>query len=113
MAFLDETGVQNLTADIKALADEAYVAIGSPIEVITPSFSSLPQTFYSPYIKANHEMVENSAILSVPSAMGSDWEVTCSAGSLTINGIFSGSSATTVKMSLRVPTRTITLSTSG
>lgn len=83
------------------------------IDVVTPSFSSLPQTFYSSSLTANCKVVGNAMELSVPDAASDNWAVTFADGSLTISGTFSGSTATTAKMSIWVPTTTITLSTTA
>lgn len=81
-------------------------------EVTTPSFSSLPQTFYNANITASHEVVGNAVHLSYPKAGDIDWTITCANGSLTISGTFHGSTATTATMSLWIPAKTITLTTS-
>lgn len=82
------------------------------IDVTTPSFSSLPQTFYSQYLTANHKLIGNAIQLSNPKAGDIDWSVAFADGSLTISGTFHGSTATTASMSIYVPKRTITLSSS-
>lgn len=85
----------------------------SDIDIVTPPITSLPVTFYSDYIFSDHEMIENSAILSNPSAMrvGSDWNVECSTGAITITGGFADGESTILNLSLRVPIKTINLST--
>lgn len=81
---------------------------GGVTKVTTPSFSSLPQTFSAAGITADYELVQNGfALLSTPSAQGSDWTITTGAGTITIAGTFSGSTATTVTMSLSIPRKTI------
>lgn len=77
--------------------------ISDVYEVTTPAFSSLPQTFTAQGITANHNLVvDGYAKLSNPSALGSDWTVTTGANTITISGTFSGSTATTVTMTLGV-----------
>lgn len=89
-------------------------ASGSPpsYDVVTPSFSSLPKTFYNEHITAQHTVIGKAIHLSNPSAGDIDWNVTCASGSLTISGTFHGSTATTATMSLWIPTQTLTLTTS-
>ena len=82
----------------------------SCIDVTTPSFNSLPITFYSSYITANHKVIGNAAHLSYPKAGDRDWQFSFADGSLTISGTFHGNTATTATMSIYVPKRTITLS---
>ena len=81
-------------------------------DVTTPSFSSLPQTFYSSDITANHIVIGNAVHLSYPKAGDIDWTITCASGSLTISGTFHGSTATTATMTLGIPAKAITLTTS-
>lgn len=82
-------------------------------DVVTPSFSSLPQTFYSSDLTADCKVVGNSILLSTPDAASDDWNVTFAAGSLTISGTYNGITATTAKMSIWIPTKTITLSSTA
>lgn len=82
-------------------------------DIETPSFSSLPQTFYSSGLTANCKVVGNAIELSNPDAASDDWTVTFAAGSLTISGTFTGSTATTAKMSIWIPSKTITLSSTA
>lgn len=82
------------------------------MDVVTPSFSSLPQTFYSEYLVAGHKVMGNAVYLSEPEAGDDDWTITCSDGSLTITGTFHGSTATTATFSVYLPKRTITLTSS-
>ena len=79
------------------------------IDVVTPSFSTLPSTFYSDQLTADCKVVGNAIELSEPKAGDIDWNVSFAAGSLTISGTFHGSMATTVKMSVWIPGQTITL----
>ena len=81
-------------------------------EVTTPSFSSLPKTFYSSSITANHKVVGNAVHLSNPKAGDINWTITCANGSLTISGTFHGTTSTTATMSLWIPAETITLTSS-
>ena len=74
----------------------------NPLRVTTPSFSSLPQTFYAAGINANHVVSNNQIILSNPSAQTGDWTITTGTGYITISGSISGS--TTAKMDLIIPT---------
>ena len=94
--------IQTLTNQVSNKADTASV-ISDVYEVTTPAFSSLPQTFRAQGITANHNLVvDGYAKLSNPSALGSDWTVTTGANTITISGTFSGSTATTVTMTLGV-----------
>lgn len=69
------------------------------IKYISSSFSSLPQTFTIDNCTTTMECIK--AVLSVPSAQGSDWIVnTDTAGKATISGTFSGSTATTITLYL-------------
>lgn len=81
-------------------------------DVVTPSFSSLPKTFYSSKLKPTCKLVGNAIELSAPKAGDINWAVTFANGSLTISGTFHGSTATTAKMSVWLPTETITLTNS-
>lgn len=81
-------------------------------DVVTPSFSSLPKTFYSSKLKSTCKLVGNAIELSAPKAGDINWAVTFANGSLTISGTFHGSTATTAKMSVWLPTETITLTNS-
>jgi len=93
-----------------AVYAEMAKGITDVIEVTTPSFSSLPQTYTVSGITANHTLVQDGfAFLSNPSAQGSDWTITTAANAVTISGTFSGTTATTVKMSLGVK-RSVTAS---
>lgn len=91
--------IQTLTnnkADTVSVISDVY-------EVTTPAFSSLPQTFTAQGITANHKLVvDGYAMLSNPSAQGSDWTITPGTNTITISGTFSGSMATTVTMTLGV-----------
>ena len=78
--------------------------------IITPSFSSLPQTFYSSKLKATHIVVGNAVTLSNPKAGSNDWIVTFAAGSMTISGTYKDTTATTASMDICVPADTITVS---
>lgn len=81
------------------------------IDLTTPSFSSLPVTFYNSAITANHRLPRNGGMqLSNPSAQTGTWTITTGAGYVTISGSISGS--TTANMTLIVPTTTATASTS-
>lgn len=81
-------------------------------DVVTPSFSSLPKTFYSSKLTSSCKLVGNAIELSAPKAGDIDWSVSFANGSLTISGTFHGSTATTAKMSVWLPTETITLTNS-
>lgn len=81
-------------------------------DVVTPSFSSLPKTFYSSKLTSSCKLVGNAIELSTPKAGDIDWDVSFANGSLTISGTFHGSTATTAKMSVWLPTETITLTNS-
>lgn len=89
-------------------AASALTSTINAMVVTTPSFSSLPQTFSAAGITEDYELVQNGfAMLSTPSAQGSDWTITTGAGTIAINGTFSGSTPTTVTMSLTIPRKTI------
>ncbi len=107
------TSVTSGSSDLPT-SGAVYTAISNcitdVIEVTTPSFSSLPQTYTVSGITANHTLVQDGfALLSNPSAQGSDWTITTAANAVTISGTFSGSTATTVKMTLGVK-RSVTAS---
>ena len=94
----------------KALQEAIEEGITDIYQITTPSFSSLPQTYTAQGITANHELVQDGyALLSNPSAQGSDWTITTGANTITISGTFSGSTATTVKMTLGIK-RSLTVS---
>ena len=81
-------------------------------DIVTPSFSSLPKTFYSSKLTSSCKLVGNAIELSAPKAGDINWSVSFANGSLTISGTFHGSTATTAKMSVWLPTETITLTNS-
>jgi hypothetical protein len=104
---LSATTVQAALDEIDGNVDTlaAKVTMTNVYKVTTPSFSSLPQTFTVNGITANHELVQDGfALLSTPSAQGNDWTITTGTNTVTISGTFSGSTATTVTMSLGIPT---------
>ena len=68
------------------------------IKVVVPTFSSLPVTVTDSRIEAADEVVE--AVLDNPTAQISDWTVTTSAGSLTINGTINGSTNATLYLTI-------------
>lgn len=105
------TAARVITAANLKGAIELWSAQG--FDVVTPSFSSLPKTFYSSDLTANCKVVGNAIELSNPDAASDDWVVTFAAGSLTISGTFKGSTATTAKMSIWIPAKTITLSSTA
>ena len=76
------------------------------LDVTTPSFNSLSQTFYHSAITANHKVV--SYTLSNPSAQTSDWTISTGPGYFIITGSISGS--TTLNVVLAVPVATVTAS---
>lgn len=78
----------------------SQLSVGNDISVNIPSFSSLPQTITNSLITNKHKVYES--ILSNPSAQTGDWTVTTSAGSLTIAGTISGSTA--LELLLGTPT---------
>lgn len=100
------------TATQSALDNKLDAADLILFDVVTPSFSSLPQTFYSSYLKSTCNLVGNAVHLSEPNAGDIDWDVTFTNGSLTISGTFHGSTATTARMSIWKPTKTLTLTSS-
>ena len=98
--------VADLTTVVNGKVDSSDFNL---FDVITPSFTSLPMTFYSSYLKSDCKLVGNAIHLSTPTAGDIDWSVVFSDGSLTISGTFHGSTATTASMSIWLPTNTITL----
>ena len=64
------------------------------IEVVSSSFSTLPQTINDALITADHVVV--NSILSHPEAQKTEWTVTTNSGSLTISGTISGSTSITL-----------------
>lgn len=68
-----------------------------PLEITTPSFSSLPYTYSNSNITSN--MVVIYSTLSNPSAQTSNWTVTTSNGSLKVSGSINGSTTLTLSLS--------------
>lgn len=96
------TANQTLSNQVSNKADTVSV-ISDVYEVTTPAFSSLPQTFTAQGITAYHTLVvDGYAKFSNPSAQGNDWTVITGENTITIRGIFNGSTATTVTMTLGV-----------
>lgn len=67
--------------------------------------TSLPKTFSGATgVTANHELVvDGFARVSPSGSMGSEWSVTCGSGTITLNGTFSGSTSTTVIVTVGIP----------
>ena len=89
-AFTNDSGYQ--TASQVATAVEDAI----PIIIEFPTFSSLPQTVTDSRITA--DMVRGSWYYTNPSAITSDVTVNTSAGSVTISGSMSGSTALTLEL---------------
>lgn len=104
LSNLNTTAKNNLVAAVNEINSKCTaIGIKNVIEVTTPSFSSLPKTFNAAGITADHELVQDGyAYVSVPSAMGADWSITTGAGTITISGTFSGSTAAYVKATFGV-----------
>ena len=77
------------------------LSVNPTLRITTPSFSSLPVTFYSDLITANHEIPPNTATFSNPSAIQGTLTWTTAAGSITFSGSISGS--TTITFDLEIP----------
>ena len=96
--------------NIGAVSESDVATATKIVEVTTPAFSSLPQTFSDSQLtfggSVNHITTDlvcppNNFILSTPSAMGGDWTInTDTAGQITISGTFAGSTGTTLKLFL-------------
>lgn len=107
-----DTNIQNINlyGTVKIAGYEQ--ALFPVLDITTPSFSSLPKTYYSEYITAKHEVPKGGGIeLSNPSAQTGDWTITTADGSITISGSISGS--TTAKFTLIAPTMSATATTSA
>ena len=66
------------------------------ITVNCGTITSLPYTKSSPSILASHVVIE--FVAAAPSAIGSQWTVETSDGSLTINGVLLRSTALTLRL---------------
>lgn len=107
-----ESGAQVNTVSPSDLAAKVNTSDFNLFDVVTPSFSSLPKTFYSSKLTSSCKLVGNAIHLSTPTVGDIDWSVAFANGSLTISGTFHGSTATTASMSIWLPTETITLTNS-
>lgn len=67
--------------------------------------TSLPKTFSGATgVTANHDLVvDGFARVSPAESMGSEWSVTCGSETITLSGTFSGSTSTTVIVTLGIP----------
>ena len=67
--------------------------------------TSLPKTFSGATgVTANHDLVvDGFARVSPSGSMGSEWSVTCGSGTITLSGTFSGSTSTTVIVTVGIP----------
>lgn len=96
----------------------ANVPANPVLDVTTPSFSSLPVTFYGTGITTNHRLPRNAGIeLSNTAVMTSNWQLVTNAGSVTIKRSDSASqtlsASVTASFTLIIPTSTMTLTTTA
>lgn len=101
---IDDTSVSE---DKTWSSEKVNVEAGQSLVVTTPSFSSIPSggiTWNATGVTANHELEQDGYALVTPSSsMGGDWKITTGAGTVKLTGTFVGSTATTIKMTLKVP----------
>lgn len=89
--------------------DNLYAA-DTLMTVVTPPFSSLPQTFICEKMTEKHTLViDGAATLSNPSAQVGDWTLVTSDGYFTIYG--SISEETTAKFVVYVPSNDVVTAT--
>lgn len=90
----------------------SYVGMHDIYKLELTNITSLPVTITGlAGITAQHEaVVEGWGLITPRSSAGSTWEYTCGDGSITITGTFSGSTATTVNVSVGIPDNKITVS---
>lgn len=100
------------------MATAQTIGLSNLIEVTTPTFSSLPQTFRANGITAQHRLIQDGYAFvcnangdSTNSSLGSDWKITPGDNTVTISGTFSGSTAVKVVATMAVMTA-ITATTS-
>lgn len=85
-----------LTTDSVGQAIDSGVTINDLkcLVVTSNSFNSLPQTIQNANVKSDHVLI--NSVLSNPSAMIGDWDITTNNGTITISGSISGSTTVTL-----------------
>ena len=74
------------------------------IKVTLPGITSLPITFDVTGMTADHEPVQEGFALVTPaSSMDGEWTYTSGSGTLAIAGTFSGSTSTTIEVTMGIP----------
>ena len=94
MGYLDKTGLEQVWTKIKTLVNNNKTLV-----LDCGTISSLPITISNANLTADHVVIKS--VLSMPSAMRSDWSVNTSAGSLTISGSISGSTSLKLYLGLQ------------
>ena len=89
----DNTGTDLVSENVEDAIKEVN-AKDQCLVIDFTSFSSLPQTVSD--VKIETDMVCVNSVLSNPSAQTGDWTVTTSAGSVSVSGTISGSTALTL-----------------
>lgn len=99
---LYQINLNGSSVTFSALYDRSYSTEQlRPVEITTTAFSSLPLTITDVRIMSAHKVKPHDYLLSNPSAMTGDWEITTSDGSMTVTGSMSGS--TTAIFWLTIP----------
>lgn len=106
----DTSEQAQIRANISAVS-ASDIGFTDIVKVVTPTFSSLPQTFTATGLTASHELIQQghawvcnaNQTASLDSAMGSDWTISTAANSITISGTFSGSTAARIVATMGVP----------
>lgn len=82
--------------------------IAPVLAITTPAFSSLPITFYSPLITANHGIPINGAAASNPDAIVGAISWTTADGSITFSGTINGSTSISFELRLEKQVSVVT-----
>lgn len=97
--------------DLEEVMSDVVDTIGyhDIIKVTLPGITSLPKTFAVTGMTADHEPIQEGYALVTPSSsMGSVWEWTSGNGTLQISGTFSGSTSTSVQITMGIPDNKVT-----
>ena len=92
------------------IADELEkIGFHDLIVVTLPGITSLPKTFNVTGITSDHELVqEGFGYVSPASSLGSDWNINTGSGTVQVTGTMSGSTSTTIKVTMGIPNKKIT-----
>lgn len=95
--------VQELQAQVNA------IGFHNVIKVSLPGINSLPKTFNVAGMTVDHESLMDGVGLVTPSgSMGNDWTLVPGNGTLQVTGTFSGSTTTTISVTMGIPDNKVT-----